>query len=52
MANIVINNLNTLLTDKTLTKSEVNEIREETISIYKSFIKNYKKLKKDKVVNN
>ncbi|MDD2871354.1 MAG: S8 family serine peptidase [Candidatus Gracilibacteria bacterium] len=44
LANKVVYNLNTLLTDKTLTKDEIMSIREETISYYKQFIIEYNKL--------
>lgn len=48
LAGRVVHNLNTLLTNKKLTKSDIKEIRENTISIYKDFIKEYAKLKEKK----
>lgn len=47
LANKVVHNLNKLLTDKTLTKDQIIKIRQETISIYKNYIKEYMVLPKN-----
>lgn len=45
LANIIVHNLNKLLTDKSLNKSDIEQIRKDTIDKYKEFVIQLKQLK-------